>query len=326
MTRRWAALGLLLFAACARGPVTDEVTVKFAEGSDAVVITAETSFDLHSAAPAVESARHAALNGTDPWSIRFSRVSPDYERVSFERERGELARVSRSARLRADDLQRVFSDVSATFLLTRADGWSELTILPGTSSRASREQQRFFEAHLDSWSRQVARYFTAMDHLYDYLRQHPHRAEAVFGAMLSREGQEPQVTEDELALLTAVSERMEDILLRMDRTEGEAWSLGEVADLVYNPFPARMTFSAPDAKELVIEPVDLLAAITALEGRWLSPDPLAMLIREEEQLPDAVTLAAMPRRSSSSVNGSEISSAIRDHLARPKSYTLRWRD
>ena len=324
MRKRSAALVLVVLAACGRPPVTDEVTVQFSDEDDTAVITAETKFDLSSRNPRVEAARNAALAGTDPWTVRFARLTPELDRVTFERNRGDLARVVHTVRVPADDLQRVFSDTSVTVLLTRADGWNELTLLPGASTRATREQERHFEEHLRSWSGDVARYFRAIDHLYDYLDENPHRAEAMFAALVASKEEDPLVTEEELPFLEAVMHAMERIAARMDATEGAAFTFGEVADLIYNPFPAKMTFRAPGAKDLVIEPVDLYGAIAALEGKWISPDPLAALLRND--IPPASELAAMPRKSAAAPDASEIAAAIKEQLARPKSYTLRWRE
>jgi hypothetical protein len=173
------------------------------------------------------------------------------------------------------------------------------------------------------WSNDVAKYFTAVDHLYDYLDENPHRAEAIFTALLSEK--EVAVAEDEEPFLKAVLDAMERIADRMDEQEGDALTIVEEADLIYNPFPARMTIRVPREDDLVIEPVDLFAAITALEGRWISPDPLALLLNEKN--PTAEELAALPRVSKPVVNGGEIAGAIREQLAaRPKTYSIRWRD
>jgi hypothetical protein len=326
MRKRWAAaIALLLLAACGQPPVTDEVTVRFSDESDTATVTAETKFDLQSRNPRVDAARNAALSSTDPWSVRFARVNPELDQVTFERQRGELARVVHLVRIPANDLGRVFSDTSVTVLLTRENGWNELTLLPGTSQRATREQQRHFEEQLGVWSGDVARYFRAIDHLYDYLDEHPQRAEALFAALVaSKEDEPPLLAEEELPFVEAVMNAMERIATRMDESGAEAYSFAEEADLIFNPFPAKMTFRAPDAKDLVIEPVDLFAAIAGLEGKWISPDPLAALLKKE--IPTAAELAEMPRKSTSMASATEIASAIREELARPKSYTLRWRD
>ncbi len=323
MPRRLAALAVLLLAtACGRLPVRDEVVVQFHDDRDEVTVTAETLFDHGNSSQRVESARSAALQGLDPWTVRFARMDPQSEEITFARRQGELERVTRRIRIPADDLQRLFSDTNITLNLIRGEGWRELSLYPGSSSRASREQIRHFEEELHAWSRDVARYFVAIDHLYDYLDENPHRSKFVFAALVNEK--EAAVLEDEESLLTAVIESMERIAERMDAHEDDAFTFAEEADLIYNPFPARMVIRAPGEKELVIERIDLFATIAALEGKWVSPDPLAALLKEE--LPTGEELAAMPRKSTSVINASHIETAIREQLAQPRTYTVRWLD
>ena len=321
LKRLAAAAALLLFAACGRPPVRDEVTVQFYEEGNEITVRAETSFDLRTASRRVEQAQSAAMAQTDPWAVRFAQLTPVADEVTFLRNRGELERVTRTIRIPEDDLQRVFSDTSITVNLIRGEGWRELTFYPGSSSRASREQVRHFEGQLNLWSSDVARYFTAIDHIYDYLGEHPHRAKPLFAALLN-EKEPADVLEDEEPLLTAVLAVMERVADRMDAAEQDSWSLAEEADLIYNPFPARVVVRVPREKELVIEPVDLFKAIAALEGKWISPDPLAALLKDEQATADQ--LAAMPRRSVAVPNAGEIAGAIREQLARPKTYAIRW--
>ena len=320
MKRGLAALALLVLAACGRPPVRDEVTVQFFEEGNGIAVTAQTSFDRGNMSPRVESARAAALANQDAWAVRFARLSPQEEEVTFSRHRGELERVTRKVHIPADDLQRVFADTAITVSLIAGEGWHELTFYPGSSSRASREQAAHFESQLNAWSNEVARYFTAIDHLYDYLGENPQRAKYVFAALLNEK--DSPVLEDEEPLVTAAVAAMERIADRMDAAEGDALTFAEEADLVYNPFPAKVTVRVPREKDLVIEPVDLFAAIAALEGTWITPDPLAALLQEEQ--PTAEQLAALPRESRTVVNGGEIAGAIREQLARPRTYSIRW--
>jgi hypothetical protein len=322
MKRLGVLAALLLLAACAQPPVTDQVTVQFYEDREEITVTAKTDFKRDSQNPRVESARIAALGGTDPWSIRFARVSPIDEDVTFSRHRGTLEQVTRRITIPADDLQRVFSDTSITVNLIEGEGWRELSLYPGTSSRASRDQIRVFNEQLNTWSQDVARYFTTIDHLYDYLDENPHRAKFVFAALVNEK--DSAVLEDEEPLVQAVISAMERIAERMDEQEEQSYSFAEAADLIFNPFPARMTIRVPGEKDLVIESVDLFEAIASLEGKWISPDPLAALLKDES--PTSEQLAALPRQSTSVINAAEIAMAIREQLARPQTYTIRWRD
>jgi hypothetical protein len=338
MSRRlWCLLLLLLAGACTRIPVTEELTIEADEGGETVVVTASTKFLLNppneQLRVRVEAARAAALSGTDPWSIRFARLStPEEERVSYHKSRGALEQVVRSARIPADDLQHLLADTNITVDVLRGDGWREIAFYPGSGGRATREQQKELDTALATWSEAVARYFVAVHHLYAYLRQAPRRDVYVFAALLANEPADAPVTEEERPLIDAVTDAMTAIATQMDEHEGRAATLAEEADLVFNPFPARMVVRVPGdvisregfGKDLTIEPVDLFAAIGKLEGRWISPDPLVALLRDEQ--PTAEQLARAPRQSEAVVSSTEIARAIREQLVRPREYSVRWRE
>ena len=336
MLRR-PALALLLgfLAACARQPVSDVVTIEFEAEQPTVLLSAQTTFDAQ-ARGRVDDARAAAIAGHDPWSLRFAQLSPESERTVLDRRRGVLERVSRSARIDPRDLQRFFSDVSVTVKVTDGEGWRELALYPGTSTRASREQRRRFDERMGLWSRAVARYFTTVHHFYAYLRENPRRAEPLFAALFQQKGPDGTpfaLTEDEQPLVDAVDRAVDDVLRAVAGEEESALDLAQEADLLFNPFPARIVVKVPGTlletrgftRDLTIEPVDLAAAVTALEGRWISPDPGAILLREDQPMPSAAAIATMERRSSAVVNASELEAALREQLARPNAYVVRWR-
>jgi hypothetical protein len=337
--RRLLAIPLLLIVltACVKPPVTEDVTVEI-ESDGRALITAVTNFETVARTAAIrrriDDARTAALAGTDVWSARFARLNPELERVTFDRRRGTLERVTRVGRVPQSELQPFFSDASLTVSLLDGDGWRELAIYPGTSSRATREQRERFGRRMTAWSSEVARYFTAVHHLYSYLDAHPQRARFVFEALFDDPG--AGFTEDEEPLVNAVLDAMETLSKRLEIEEGDAYAFAEEADLVLNPFPARLTIRVPsditDAKgfevkghDAVAEPIDIVAAIASLEGQWISPDPLALLLRDDKDV-TAEKIAAMPRRSTSVVTPSAIESALRERMQRATAYSVRWRD
>ena len=343
MRRPILAALLFALAACTRLPVTEEVTIEPSAESESVTVTVSTAFWLSPPTEAlrrrVEEARAAALAGTDPWSVRFARLSqPEHERVTMERTRGALERVTRSATIDSDDLQHLFSDTGITVDLLRGEGWRELRLFPGSAGRASREQQKALNTTLDIWSRSVTRYFTAMHHFYRYLDEHPGREQVMWAAFLEERGPDglvPPVSDEEAPLLDAVRHSMDQIAERMDTEDGRAALLMEQADLVFNPFPGRVVLRTPrdvlmaegfkqKGNELTIEPVDLFESLAGLEGRWISPDPLAATLRDQHLT--SAQLAEMERKSTAVVNAGEVHRAIREQLVRPKSYVVRWRD
>lgn len=293
------------------------------------MVTASTRF---LPGPETEHARAAALSGTDAWSIRFARLpAPEEEHLTYRRQRGTLERVTRSARIPADDLQTLLSDTNITVDVVHGEGWRELAFYPGSGGRATREQQRELEGALATWSESVARYFNAVHRLYSYLQEQPGRDRYVFAALLEENFEQAPVLDEEAPLVEAVVDAMAGIAEAMDAQEGRAAHLADVADLVYNPFPARVVVRVPGDvlasdgfnEDLTIERVDLFAAVSALEGRWISPDPLAALLRDER--PAAEQLAEMPRKSQAVVSAGEIAGAIREQLVRPRTYSVRWR-
>lgn len=334
----------------------DELTIEPSKEDHTIVVTVATTFTLHTADDSVreqvEAARTAALSSTDPWSIRFARLNAQEERVTYAKRRGALESVTRSARVPPDDLQNVFSDANITVDVLGGEGWRELTFYPGSSGRATREQRQRFDADLARWSEFVADYFTAMGRLYAYLDDAPERAPFVFGALqqggngseTATEEEEAPVTEEEQALVMteeeqrlvhAVGAAMGLVLQPMIDQEGRLAAFAEDADLIFNPFPARIVVRPPadvlssegftNAKDtLAIEPVNLFDAIAALEGHWISPDPLAMAMREQEVT--AEEMAALPRQSRPVVSSLEVARALTEKLTRPRTYRVRWRD
>ena len=339
-SRALLALLLLLCAACGRLPVTDEITIQPSEHDDTLTVTVMTDFWMSppndEISARVEAARAAALANTDPWSVRFGRLNaPLEERQTIEKHKGKVRSVTRSARIPSDDLQHLLSDANVTVDFVRGEGWRELRLYPGSEGRATREQRQEFEETLGAWSRSVTRYFTAMHHIYSYLDRNPQRAEPVFANMFE-DGEElpPIDEEEERPLIDAVRRSMLEINERMATDEQQS-RVFELTDLVFNPFPGRVVVRAPrdilavegfeqKGNEVSIEEVDLFASVKGLEGRWISPDPLAASFRDEDIT--AQQMAEAERRSTAVVSAAEVTRAIREQLTRPRAYVVRWRD
>lgn len=343
MRMRFAALCLLLAIAACRRPPTDEVTIDFRGEGETVAVTAVTAIPANPSNEAMrrryETARAAALANTDAWAVRFARVRAAEDSATFHRERGTLTRVTRTATIPPDDLQLLFADANITVKTFHGDGWRELAFFPGSSTRATREQQRQFDAELMAWSREASAYFRAVHDLYRYLEHNPGRARWLFAAVFSEQNEDGTpvaVLEEETPLVEAVQLAMSNIADRMDAREGEAETIDEEADLIFNPFPARVVirtpgsvlssegFTATNDGAPAIEPIDLYAMLTALEGKWISPDPLAALLRDEKTA--SSELADAERRSTALVTDRDIANELRARLQRPKSYVVRWRE
>lgn len=337
-----AALALFTAACGMRGPVASRVTISPLEDPNRLSISVATDIDSHTAGPAMEARvaeiREALLAGRDEWSPRFASVPAESERVIFDRKYGLLRHVEHSATIDPDDLQRFFADTGMTLTLTRGEGWTELAIYPGASTRATRAQRGHVEKTLAAWSADAARYFNAVDRLYLFLAQHPQRAEGIFDMLLG-DRQRP-LNEEEQALVDTVTDAMDRVTSRLQAEEKDAITLDEEFDLVYNPFSAEVAVHTPrDIVQLehfekratdlaVIHRDGILDAMSAVEGRWLSPDPLAILLHagqtDDARLPSPAAVAALPRRSTPSVSASDVEKAVIDELRPATVYRVRW--
>jgi hypothetical protein len=271
--------------------------------------------------------------------VRFLRVNADEERIIFDKVKGVLSFAEHAGTIDSDDLQRFFSDVPITLQVTHGDGWSELTIYPGTSSRATREERERFRRRVDAWSELASRYLRAMHHLYHYLAENPGRAESVFANLLAADRDVIiAATEEERALILDATTTMEAMARRAPSGD-DARSIADQADLVLNPFPAEVSVRTPgaitafegfqrdDDHNVRARAPDLAEAVASLEGRWLSPDPLAIAIRatgDPTGAPAPLELARMPRRSTAVITPSEIADALLEKMKGAPRYRVRW--
>jgi len=339
MKRIFLAAAVFAFAASCGTIVHHDLTLTFDDSGERVTVAAATSI------PTTKDSKDRArddhlrediLAGRDEWSLRFANANPESYRVVLDRARGELIRAERSARIDAVDLQQIFFDVSVSAVVTRGDGWAELAIYPGTSTRATRPQRDDAEKKLRAYSERAIRYFAAIRTMYDYMNENPPRAKEIFAALFRDEddAQPLLISADEHDLVTNVRHALNE-LTEDDNTE----QLEAEADLVYNPLPARIVVRVPGEPlvvegfaigkdhELIAEPPSLLEAIASLEGRWVTPDPLAFATRPDagnDPASEAALIAAMPRRTSAVVGAIEVSDAIVQKLRPAPRYRVRW--
>jgi len=105
------------------------------------------------------------------------------------------------------------------------------------------------------------------------------------------------------------------------------------------PLPARIVVHVPGEPlivegfsrgregELVAESPSLLDAIASLEGHWVTPDPLAFLMRPgagKEPDGEAALIATMPRHTSAVVGEIEVGDALVQKLRAAPRYRVRW--
>jgi hypothetical protein len=330
---------VFLFAASCANIVHHDLILTFDETGEHVTVAAATSI------PTTKDSRDRArddrlrddiLAGRDEWSLRFANANPESYRVVLDRARGELIRAERSARIDNADLQKIFYDVAVSAVVTRGDGWAELAIYPGTSTRATRAQRDDAEKKLRAYSERAVQYFSAVRALYDYMNEHQPRAAQLFSAMFRDDDDphQPLLTAEEHDLLDAVRRGVNGLTEDKDTEQLEA-----EADLVYNPLPARIVARVPGEPlvvegfargkdgDLVAEPPTLIEAIAALEGRWVTPDPLAFSIRPNgggDPDKEAALIAAMPRHTTAVVGAIEVGDSLIQKLRPAPRYRVRW--
>ena len=187
-------------------------------------------------------------------------------------------------------------------------------------------------------SADVVRYLRALDRVYTYLDHVPDRATPVFTILLS-DKEERSTIEDEDALLTDLNKAMTILVDHVDEARNQGVTLDEEFDLVFNPLPAEVVVRTPasitsfegfekrDDHTVAIPRAGLVQAIASLEGRWASPDPLAIIARSSDQdtpMPKPEDVAAQPRHSTSTVTAEEVEQALAARVKPAAAYRVRW--
>lgn len=314
------------------------VSLAFSDTGDLVTISATTTLGTAKAGTPEyaqsEEEREALLAGRDQWSVRFANADPESDRVMMQRTRGQLQSVEHSATIASENLQRFFFDTQVTVTFLRGEGWAELTIYPGTSARASRQQKQRVEKMLAVYSQRAARYFEAVRSMYFYLEEKPPRAKELFTAVYRDDKDKPVIlSDDEQSLVDAARSAIDGLF-----SSDEAQAVDRDFDLVFNPFPAEvrvlvrgevlMNEGFTKAEDtLVIKMPTAFEAVTKLEGRWIAPDPLAAaLAAKGDETPEqlATATAALPRHAASVVTASEITEALMEKMRPAPRYRVRW--
>jgi hypothetical protein len=327
---------LLLLLACEDIP-HHEVTLTFDDTGEHITIAAQTRIPEKPRDEARARQLREELAGyRDEWSLRFANANPAEDEMTYERSHGTVVRVEHVARIDADNLQKFFFDVPLSATVTRGPGWVELNLYPGTSTRATRQQREDFDHKLQLYAHRAVNYFAAVRAMYAYLDENPQRAAPVFNALFRDDDEERPVllTETEMNLEEAVRGAIERLAFGEQETE----ELEREADLVFNPFPATLVVRVPteplivegftreEKGRLVAHTMNLLDAVASLEGKWISPDPLAFAMRSDAKgLKDfAAAIAAEPRRAEAVIGEREVADALRERLQPATRYRVRF--
>ena len=275
------------------------------------------------------------LRARDEWSLRLQNAGATGERIILDRSGRQITRVEQRGTIEARNLQQLFFDTGVSAQITRGDGWTELTFYPGASSRATREQRSEVVAKLRAFSTAGAAYYRAVGRLYRHLDANPARSQLLFQVLFDEKSDlEPLATEekDAVAAIRAATDAL------VESESGETGALARQADLVYNPFPARVDVVVPsepllvegfrrqDDGVLVATTATPLEALTSLAGRWASPDPLAAALQSGklsgEQI--AAKLAGQSRSFNPAVSPEEIFAAITAAVQPAPRYRVRF--
>jgi hypothetical protein len=336
--RIFAAAAAMLLLSC-EPAVRRVLVLTFNDAADLVTISATTT--LGAAKPGTAEAgqvaeeREALLAGRDEWSLRFANADPQSDRVTFERSRGELLSVEHVASIAPDNLQKFFFDTPLTVNFARGEGWAELTLYPGTSLRASRQQRERVDKMLTLYAERAARYFESIRAMYSYLDEKPRRAGDMFAAIFRDEKDAPpRISEQEKSIADDVRASIDAIATGDEATA----DLDRDFDLVFNPFPAEMKIVIPGeitaidgftrADRMVIVKIPTaLEAVSMLEGRWITPDPLAAALNAPKNATSediAAALASQPRHAQPVVTATDVAAALMDKMRPAATYRVRW--
>lgn len=282
------------------------------------------------------SVRSTLPEEADAWGVRFAQANPDTDTVTWERRHGKVEAVERTATVGVDQLQKFFFDAPVTITTTRGEGWMELNVYGGGSMRATADQRREAEKLLDAYSTRAANYFEALRSLYIYLDEKPYRARDLFTDILRDDSDpRPVLSEKEEAMCDRVRSAIESILDVNDVAPNAA----RIFDLTYNPFPAQVRvivkgqplavegFTKGDNDTYEIKLLDAPQAVAALEGRWVSPDPIAVVynnIEKKNSSELAAILTVSPRKTEAVVTPSEIGAALVEKMKPAPRYRLRF--
>ncbi len=283
------------------------LVLTFNDTADLVTISATTSLgDAKAGTPEaarIEEEREALLAGRDEWSMRFANADPESDRVVLQRTHGQLKAVDHIASISPESLQKFFFDTHLTVTFSRREGWAELTIYPGSSERATRQQRQRVD---------------------------------MFGAIFREEkDRPPRISEKERPLVDGVRSAIDT----MTSNETDTGTIDRDFDFVFNPFPAELKvvvtgdalavegFTKMPEHAFVAKMATALEAVAMLEGRWITPDPLAAAFAAPENAKSeeiAASLAAQPRHAEPVVTASDVASALMEKMRPAPRYRLRW--
>jgi hypothetical protein len=341
------ALILLLTLSCLEPPVTESLDIDMlsrgaSRVSVSVALRDPADYDrVPKARQRLQDEARELEQGSDAWSDRLRAASPSRDLTTVEREKGTLRRVEREAELETpEDLAALLRDTGVSVAYAEGDGWAQLTLVPGSSRRATSAQRQHVREELGTFAEAAAGYVAAVAGLYRYLDAHPERTRVCFGAVVSEVPEGETLTREEEPLVASVNEGIGNVGSVLDVAPGDALTLDELSSLVYDPFPAQTRITVPGKildrdgfpgsfdSALSIPRFSLWSAYTRLSGRWLAPDLALELWRHDADgggTPiDLDVLAALPRHAGPVPDAAELKRAVELDLTPAPVYSVRW--
>ncbi|HYN42137.1 MAG TPA: hypothetical protein VE129_10195 [Thermoanaerobaculia bacterium] len=349
--RGLATLQVLLLSGCFDPPVREDVAFRFDEkGGVEVVVTTrlgpeESYKDNAGALRRLVEAREAARCGDDPFTRQLERLLPTTLRRTLSSSDGALRESVRTATFPdARALENVFEGAPLYLAVTRSGNEMRLEILPVSGGRATTAERLEVNRELDRFSVAAAGYLNALAKLWAWIDEHPGEERLLVGALLGVDVPKPAdwvPDEREEALGNAVLDAMSKVHEFFLLEGGRAESLDELSRKAYDPFPAPLWihvngavlestgFRREEDGSLRVPPVSLWGALSQLSGRWVTPDPLAEILRREERPsetpPDVDRFLATGRHVASRPSERDVRNSIEAALVPAPIYRLRWR-
>lgn len=355
--------GVLTLGALAAGcfetqPVKERVDIFFHDdGAAEVAITTEITQEAYSEEnprlrDRVERLGEALLRGDDPWSRGIRTAEPDRERRTYEFDKGHLTHTTLESLVANPETLPVIFEAYPVGAFVRLEGpVVTLEFTPSRVSRASERQERKLGEATVSFAAAMEAYLRNLGALYDYLEERPSRARACFAKLLGisgdAAGEAAELSAKEAELAAAAEKESDRLIEVLTVPQGEAFTVDELSQLVFNPFPGPVTvevtgrvlaetgFEYDEEGRYLVPEIGLWAALESLEDRWVSPLPVVSLVeafrasQESGEEPDDAAildeLMSFSREVESLPRKEEILSALEDELRPAEIYRLQWR-
>jgi hypothetical protein len=256
--------------------------------------------------------------------------------------------VERLAALEDPDAVRLlFSDQPLSAFLVASGRDRTFEVHPARILRATARQRQTVAEALDRFAARTSEYVRATAAVWRHLDAHPDRAPDILAHVFSdrlrkEELERYPVSESEAALVKLLTDAMSGVMSVFAVAEEEAFTLEELSRLVYDPLPASLTVEVPgpvsesaafrnvEGNRWAAPSVGLWGALASLGERWVSPEPVLVLVGPDGRPPegpfDVAAFAARPRAVKSVPAADEVKAALESGLKPPEVYRLRWRN